>query len=153
MPAARVTVTSHHYCSTVGTTSTVVVLSYIGTTWTSHNTESTGPPNMVTSLSCDCLSWQYYSVLRVILKLLHNLRPNRNSNTNSNVQPSGKADLAAIVLLSVPMSWQNQYNLNHSMIPKSTHTLLPDLEAIEQVMVVKKGANLKAKGKGGTAPS
>jgi hypothetical protein len=45
--------------------------------------------------------------------------------------PFGKADLAAIVLSSVPMSWQNQYNLNHSMAPKSRHTLLPDLEAIE----------------------
>ena len=65
----------------------------------------------------------------------------------------GEADLAAIVLLSVPMLWQNQYNLNHSMVPKSTRTLLPDLEAIERVMVEKKGANLKAKGKGSTAPS
>jgi hypothetical protein len=64
----------------------------------------------------------------------------------------GKADLAAIVLLTVPMSWQNQYNLNHSMVPKSTCTLLPDLEAIEQV-VVEKSTKLKAKGKGGTAPS
>ncbi len=54
--------------------------------------------------------------------------------------PFGKADLAAIVLLSVPMSWQNQYNLNHSTVPKSTRTLLQDLEAIEQVMVEKKGA-------------
>ncbi len=67
--------------------------------------------------------------------------------------PFGKADLATIVLLSVPMSWQNQYNLNHSTVPESTCTLLPDLEAIEQVMEEKKGANLKAKGKGGTAPS
>ncbi len=67
--------------------------------------------------------------------------------------PFGEADLAAIVLSSVPMLWQNQYNLNHSMFPKSTHTLLPDLEAIKQVMVEKKGVNLKAKGKGGTAPS
>jgi hypothetical protein len=67
--------------------------------------------------------------------------------------PFSKADLAAIVLLSVPMSWQNQYNLNHSTVPKSTRTLLPDLEAIEQVMVEKKGMNLKAKGKGSTAPS
>jgi hypothetical protein len=48
------------------------------------------------------------------------------------------------------MLGQNQYNLNHSMVPKSMRTLLPDLEAIEQVMVEKKGANLKAKGKGGT---
>ena len=67
--------------------------------------------------------------------------------------PFGKADLAAIVLASVPMSWQNQYNLNHSTVPESTCMLLPDLEAIEQVMVEKKGVNLKAKGKGGTAPS
>ncbi len=67
--------------------------------------------------------------------------------------PYGKADLAAIVLSSVPMSWQNQYKLNHSTVPKSTRMLLPDLEAIERVMVEKKGANLKAKGKGSTAPS
>ena len=67
--------------------------------------------------------------------------------------PFGKADLAAIVLLSVLMLWQNQYNLKHSMVPKSTCTLLPDLEAIEQVMVEKQGATLKAKGNSGTAPS
>ncbi len=67
--------------------------------------------------------------------------------------PFGKADLATIVLLSVLMLWQNQYNLNHSMVSESTRTLLPDLETIEQVMVEKKGANLKAKGKGSTAPS
>ncbi len=48
--------------------------------------------------------------------------------------PFGKADLAAIVLSSVPMLWQNQYILNHLMVPKSTRTLLLDLEAIEQVM-------------------
>jgi hypothetical protein len=67
--------------------------------------------------------------------------------------PFGEADLAAIVLSSVPMTWQNQYNLNHSMVPESTGTLLLDLEAIECIMVEKKGANLKAKGKGSTAPS
>ncbi len=67
--------------------------------------------------------------------------------------PFGEADLAAIVLSSVPMSWQNQYNLNHLTVPEPTRTLLPDLEAIKQVMVEKKGANLKAKGKGSTAPS
>ncbi len=67
--------------------------------------------------------------------------------------PFGEADLAAIVLSSVPMLWQNQYNLKHSTVLESTCTLLPDLDAIKQVMVEKKGANLKAKGKGGTAPS
>jgi hypothetical protein len=67
--------------------------------------------------------------------------------------PFGEADLAAIVLSSVLMSWQNQYNLNHSTVPESTHTLFLDLEAIKRVMVEKKGANLKAEGKGSTAPS
>jgi hypothetical protein len=67
--------------------------------------------------------------------------------------PFGEADLATIVLSSVPMSWQNQYNLNHSMVPKSMRTLLLDVEAIERVMVEKQGLKLKAKGKGGTAPS
>jgi hypothetical protein len=67
--------------------------------------------------------------------------------------PFGKADLARIVLASVLMSWQNQYNLNHSMVPKSTCTLLPDLEAIERVMVEKQNKKLKVKGKAGTAQS
>ncbi len=67
--------------------------------------------------------------------------------------PFGEADLATKVLSSVPMSWQNQYNLNHSTVPDSTRTLLLDLEAIKRVMVEKKGANLKAKRKGSTAPS
>ncbi len=67
--------------------------------------------------------------------------------------PFGEANLAVKVLLSVPMLWQNQYNLNHSTVPESTRTLLSDLEAIERVMVEKKSGNLKAKEKGSTAPS
>jgi hypothetical protein len=67
--------------------------------------------------------------------------------------PFGKADLAAIVLSSVLMLGQNQHNLNHSTVPESTCTLLPDLEAIARVMVEKNGSDLKTKGKGGTAPS
>ena len=39
------------------------------------------------------------------------------------------------------------------MVPESTRTLLPDLEAIERVMEEKQGANLKAKAKGKTAPA
>jgi hypothetical protein len=61
--------------------------------------------------------------------------------------PFGKADLATIVLVSVPMTWQNQYNLTHLMVPGSTHALLPDLEAIKQVMVEKQNEKLTAKGK------
>ncbi len=60
--------------------------------------------------------------------------------------PFNKADLAAIGLVSILMLWQNQYNLNHSTVLKSTGTFLPDLEAIEQVMVEKYSQKLKAKG-------
>ncbi len=67
--------------------------------------------------------------------------------------PFGKVDQAIIVLVSVLMLWQNQYNLNHSMVPKSTHTFPLDLEAIKQVMVVKHNKKLKAKGKAGTTRS
>ncbi len=67
--------------------------------------------------------------------------------------PFNEADIAAIVLSSVPMSRQNQYNLNHSTVPEFTRTFLPDLEAVKQVMVEKNGANLKAKGKCSTSPS
>jgi hypothetical protein len=65
--------------------------------------------------------------------------------------PFGKANLAMIVLASVLMLWQNQYNLNHSAVPESTCMLLLDLEAIERVMVEKHNKKLKAKGKAGTA--
>jgi hypothetical protein len=51
------------------------------------------------------------------------------------------------------MSWQNQYNLNHSMVPKSTCMLLLDLEAIEQVMFENQSKKLKVKGMGSIAPS
>jgi hypothetical protein len=71
---------------------------------------------------------------------------------NRNI-PFGEANPSAIVLASVSMSWQNQYNLNHSMVPKLTHTLLPDLEAINLVMVEKDNEKLKAKGKASAAQS
>jgi hypothetical protein len=45
--------------------------------------------------------------------------------------PFSEADLAAIGLSFVPIWWQNQYNLNHSTVPKLTPTLRPDLEAIK----------------------
>jgi hypothetical protein len=63
----------------------------------------------------------------------------------------GEADLAAIMLASVPITWQNQYNLTCIMVPKSMRVLLLDLEAIKQVMVEKQHEKLKAKGKAATA--
>jgi hypothetical protein len=94
-------------------------------------------------------------VLNDYVKHLPKLKdsPKAVMTTKKGNVPFGKADLAAIVLASVPMSWQNQYNLIHSTVPESTCTLLPDLEAIKQVMVEKQSKKLKAKSKGGRAPS
>jgi hypothetical protein len=67
--------------------------------------------------------------------------------------PFNKADLAEIMLNSVPSSWVNQYNMTHSTLPKNPRALLNDLEAIEQVMEEKHNATLKAKAKEVTAAS
>jgi hypothetical protein len=49
------------------------------------------------------------------------------------------------------MLWQNQYNLNHSPVPESASTLLPDLEAIKGVVVEKHNKKVKAKGEASIA--
>jgi hypothetical protein len=77
--------------------------------------------------------------------------PKAVSTTKKGNIPFGEADLAAIMLAYFLMSWRNQYNLNHSMVLESMHTLLLDLEAIEHVMVEKQNKKLKAKGKASTA--
>ncbi len=77
--------------------------------------------------------------------------PKAVSITKKGNVPFGEADLAAIVLVSVPTLWQNQYNLNHTTAPESMHALLPYLEAIEQVMVEKQNEKLTVKGKAATA--
>ncbi len=51
----------------------------------------------------------------------------------------------AIVLAFIQMMWQNQYNLTHLTVFKSTCVLLPGLEAIERVMVEKQNEKLKVK--------
>jgi hypothetical protein len=78
-------------------------------------------------------------VLNDYVKHLPTLKdsPKAVPTTKKGIIPFSKANLAAIVLSSVPMSWQNQYNPNHSMVCKSTCKLLLDLEAIERVMVEK----------------
>jgi hypothetical protein len=67
------------------------------------------------------------------------------------MSPFGETDLAAIMLVSVPMTWQNKYNLNTTTVLELTRVLLPDLEAIERVMVEKQNKKLKVKGKAATA--
>jgi hypothetical protein len=97
----------------------------------------------------------HMGVLNDYVKHLPTLKDSSKAapTTKKGNTPFNMADLATIVLSSVLMSWQNQYNLNHPTFPESTRALLPDLEAIKQVMVENKGANLKVKGKGGAAPS
>jgi hypothetical protein len=83
-----------------------------------------------------------YDYVRYLPTLKHS--PKAVPTTRNGNIPFGEADLAAIMLVSVLMTWQNQYNLNHTMVPESTHALLPDLEAIEHIMVENHNEKLKA---------
>ncbi len=67
--------------------------------------------------------------------------------------PFNEADLAGIVLNSVPSSWVNQYNMMRATLPKNPRALLNDLEAIKRVMDEKHNANLKATAKETSAAS
>jgi hypothetical protein len=58
-----------------------------------------------------------------------------------------KADLAGVILNSVPVSWLNQYNMTHQTLPSGTRALLRDLEPIERVMDEKHESGLKVKAK------
>jgi hypothetical protein len=58
-----------------------------------------------------------------------------------------EADLASIVLNSVPVSWMNQYNMAHTTLSDGTRTLLQDLELIKCAMDKKHEAGQKAKAK------
>ncbi len=77
--------------------------------------------------------------------------PKSVSMTNKGNISFGKADLVTILLASVPMTWQNQYNLTYLTVPKSRHALLPNLESVKRVIVEKQNKKLKAKGKAATA--
>ncbi len=99
---------------------------------------------------------QYISQMGVLNDYVRHLptlkdRPKAVSKTKKRNVPFGEADLAAIMLASVPTSSQNQYNLNHTTVPKSTRALLPDLEAIKRVMADKQNEKLNDKGKAATA--
>jgi len=72
-------------------------------------------------------------------------------DTKKGNMPFDKADLASIILKSLPPTWLNQYDLNHTTLPKSPRQLLPDLEAIERVMNEKHNEKMKAKAKDAAA--
>ncbi len=59
----------------------------------------------------------------------------------------------SIVLSTCPMDWRNQYEMNHSTVPKSTRSMLLDLENIEKVFTTKDGKKARStKAKAGTVP-
>jgi hypothetical protein len=62
-----------------------------------------------------------------------------------------EADLAGIVLNSVPVSWMNQYKMTHSTLPDGTRNLLPNLESIKRIMEERHEAGLKANAKEASA--
>ncbi len=61
--------------------------------------------------------------------------------------PFDEADLAGVILNSVPVSWLNQYNMTHQMLLSTTRALLQDLEPIECVMEKRHEVVHKAKAK------
>ena len=73
--------------------------------------------------------------------------PKAVEDTNKGNVPFDEADLASIILKLLPPTWLNQYNLNHTMLPKSQRQLLLDLEAIEHIMSEKHNKKVKAKAK------
>jgi hypothetical protein len=71
--------------------------------------------------------------------------------TKKGNMPFDEADLARIVLNSVPVSWMNQYNMTHTTLPDRTRTLLQDLELIKRIIDKKYEAGQKAKAKEASA--
>jgi hypothetical protein len=99
---------------------------------------------------------QFMACMGVLNDYLTFLPPVFNSSmaiegTKKGNVPFDGADLAGIVLNSVPLFWINQYNMMHLTLPKSTRALLQDLEAIKHVMDKRHEAGLKAKGKEASA--
>jgi hypothetical protein len=99
---------------------------------------------------------QYVSRMEVLNGYLRHLPTLKNSpkavvTTKKGNIPFAEADLASIILASVPIAWQNQYSLTHSTVPEAPRTLLPDLENIERVMLEKYNEKLKAQVKATTA--
>jgi hypothetical protein len=89
-------------------------------------------------------AYLHMGVLNDYVRYLPTLKdsPKAVPTTKKENIPFSKADLAAIILASVPIIWQNQYNPTHLTVPESSPTLLPDLENIEQVMDEKQNKTL-----------
>jgi hypothetical protein len=85
-------------------------------------------------LSCISVLNDYVAYLPMVYDLSMAVEGTKKSNV-----PFAKADLAGWS----PVTWVNQYNMTHPTLPKSPRVLLPDLEAIKQVMNKKHQVNCK----------
>jgi hypothetical protein len=92
-------------------------------------------------------------VLNGYLKHLPTLKdsPKAVATTKKGNVPFKEADLASIILAALPLTWQNQYNLTHSTVPKSPRTLLADLENIERIVLERYSKKQRLKDEAGTA--
>jgi hypothetical protein len=93
---------------------------------------------------------QYMACMGVLNNYLAHLPTVFNSpmaveGTKKGNVPFDEADLAGMVLNSVPVSWINQYNMTHTTLPDGTRTLLQDLNTIKCIMEEKHEAVQKAK--------
>jgi hypothetical protein len=91
-------------------------------------------------------------VLNGYLRHLPTLKdsPKAVATTKKGNVPFEEADLASIMLAALPLTWQNQYNLTHSTVPKSPRALLADLENIERIMLERYSEKQRSKDKAGT---
>ncbi len=93
---------------------------------------------------------QYMACMGILNDYLAHLSTVFNSpmaveGTKKGNVPFNEADLARIVLNSVPVLWMNQYNMTHTTLPNGTRTLLQDLELIKCITDKKHKAGQKAK--------
>ena len=65
--------------------------------------------------------------------------------------PASLADLASLILSTVPVIWQNHYNLTHQTVPESPRTLLQDLKNIRRIMSEKLAEKIRVQGKSSAA--
>jgi hypothetical protein len=108
-------------------------------------------PQQVTArqyISCKCVLNGYLAYLPMVYNSSIAIEGTKKSNMLFD-----EADLARIALNSVPVTWVNQYNMRHLMLPKSPCVLLLDLEAIECIMNEKHQASLKVKVKEASSAS
>jgi hypothetical protein len=94
---------------------------------------------------------QYMACMGVLNNYLSHLPTVFNSpmaiETKKGKVPFDEADLAGIILNSVPASWMDQYNMMYMTLPDGTRTLLQDIELIKCIMEEKHKAGQKAKAK------